>query len=227
MVSVRSIVLASFGGLGVCASSFGAINPFTETFSSSAASWSSGSTFTALNYPSSGGPDGSGYGSTPFTFSAGSNGVPTAIFRCQTEFSSSGGAFFGSYVAAGVSTLTYSVRHDAPFPLEFFGRFVATGSPVGVAYTSTTLVAPNTWTTLTIPINNFADPNWTPEGGPSLFGSTFADVARVQIGVWGDANTASQNGPWTFDIDNVSLTPAPGATALLGLAGLAMGRRRR
>jgi MYXO-CTERM domain-containing protein len=227
-MSIRSIVLAASGGLGLCASAFGAINPFTETFASSGANWSSAAAFTALNYPGTGGPDGSGYGSTPFTFTSGSNGNPIAIFRGNDTYNSSGSAFVGNWFSAGVTTMTFSVRHNAPFSLQFFSRYLAVNQFTGAAYSfPNALVPANTWTTLSVPINNFADAGWTPEGPPSILTSTFSNLGKIQIGVWGDANTASQNGPWTFDIDNVSVTPAPGAAALLGIAGLGAARRRR
>ena len=228
MLSMRSLVLATLGGLGICAPAFGAVNPFTETFSSSAANWSSAAALPPLTFPASGGPDGSAFGSTPFSFTAGSSGNPIAIFRAQDTFNSSGSAFVGDWFAAGISTMSFSVRHNAPFPLQFFGRFLAVGQVTGAAYSfPSSLVAPNTWTTLSVPINNFADPNWTPEGPPSILTSTFTNLGKIQIGVWGDANTAAQNGPFTFDIDNASVTPTPGAPALIGLAGLFATRRRR
>ncbi len=229
MMSMRSIVLASVGGLGVCATSYGAIIPFTETFSSSAANWSSASAFTPLNYPASGGPDGSGYGSAPFTFTSGSSGNPISIFRGNDSFGASGGAFVGDWLGGGATAFTFSVRHNAPFSLQFFGRFLGVNAFTGAAYSFPgSVLAPNTWATFTVPLSNFTtDPNWVAEGAPTLFNSTFTNVGKVQVGVWGDANTASQNGPWTFDIDNVGLIPAPGAAALLGVAGLGALRRRR
>jgi MYXO-CTERM domain-containing protein len=221
---MRSIVLAACG-LCVSAPAFAAINPFTETFSSPAANWSSASTFTALNYVGSGGPDGSGYGSASVTITSASSGTPI-VFRGQDNFNSSSGALFGPYPTAGITTLTYSVRHNAPVPVQFFGRFLGSGAFTGAAYTNT-FVQPNTWTTLSIPVSNYADANWTAEGAPSLIPATFANLARIQFGYFADAGTGANAGSYTFDIDNVSITPAPGAAALLGLGGLAVARRRR
>ena len=214
---ITAIVLAS------CAPALAVINPYTETFSSAAANWSSASTFTPLNYPPSGGPDGSAYGSAAFGFAGNVNGDFPIMFRGQSNFGSSGGAFNGDWLGAGVTSFSFSVRDNVPFPVQFFARF-SNGGP-GVVALETTLVQPNAWTTFTVPI----DPS-TPfiyEGAPTLFGQTFGAMARVQIGVVVDANLAGQAGPYTFDIDNVGIAPSPASGALL-LGGLGLlGRRRR
>jgi hypothetical protein len=207
--------------LAAAAPALAVLNPYTETFSSPAASWSSSAVFTPLNYPSSGGPDGSGYGSAPFGFAGNVNGDFPIMFRAQGSFGSSAGAFVGDWLGAGVTTFSFSVRDSVPFPVQYFARF-SSGGP-GVVALESTPVAPNTWTTFSIGINPSTP--FIYEGAPTLFGQTFGAMDRLQIGVVVDANLAGQAGPFTFDVDNVAIAPAPasGAVLLLGLAG----RRRR
>lgn len=205
-------------------SAMAVVNPFTETFSGPSANWSTASALTAPTYVPSGGPDGSSYASGSFGFSSSVNGDFPILFRGQDNFSSSANAFVGNWLTSGVTMFSFSVRHNAPSSLDFFARF-SNGGP-GVVSLQPTLVPAGAWTTFNIPINS-ATP-FIFEGGPSLYNSTFSALTRVQIGFVIDAATAGQAGPYTFDIDNVSITPAPGAAAaFLGAAGLAGLRRRR
>ena len=200
------------------------INPYTEQFSGPAANWSSSSTFTPLSYPLSGGPDGSAYGSSGFGFAANSIGDFPILFRAQNSFGSSGGAFSGDWLGAGVTSLTFSVRDNAPAPVTFFARF-SSGGP-GVVSLQSVAVQPNTWTTFTVQIDPLAP--FIYEGSPALFTSTFTNMDRLQIGVVVDAGLAGQPGPYTFDIDNVGIVPSPATGAVLvGALGLAGLRRRR
>ncbi len=200
------------------------VNPFTETFSGPTANWSTASVLTPPTYIPSGGPDGSSFARGSFVFTNSVNGDFPILFRGQDNFSSSSNSFVGNWLASGVTTFSFSVRHNAPSSLDFFARF-SNGGP-GVVSLQPTLVPAGVWTTFNVPINSS-----TPfifEGGPSLYTSTFSALTRVQIGFVVDAAIAGQAGPYTFDVDNVSITPAPGvATALLGAAGLVATRRRR
>lgn len=218
------MTLTTAAVLATAAPALAVTNPFTETFAGPGALWSSAAAFTALNYPPSGGPDGSAYGSAPFGFANNANGDFPIMFRGQSNFGSSGNAFVGDWLGAGVTSFSFSVRDTVPFPVQYFARF-SNGGP-GVVSLQTALVQPNTWTTFTVPIDPAA--GFIYEGAPTLYSATFGAMARVQIGVVVDANLAGQAGPYTFDIDNVSIAPAPGAAAvLLGAIGVSAGRRRR
>jgi MYXO-CTERM domain-containing protein len=218
------IVPALAGGVFASAS-LAVVNPFTETFTGPASNWSSSSVFTPLNYVPTGGPDGSAYGSGSFGFAANAVGDFPIMFRGQSNFASSGNAFVGDWLAAGVTTFSFSLRHNAPTNVDFFARF-SNGGP-GVVSLQPVLVPANTWTTFNVTIDP-SNPTFIYEGGPSLYGATFTSVARVQFGIVVDAALAGQAGPYTFDVDNVSITPAPGAAALfLSAAGLVGARRRR
>jgi hypothetical protein len=220
-VITRTTLISAAAVLAATGSAFAAVVPFTETFASPAANWSSAAApFTPLNYLPTGGPDGSGYGSAPFTFATTAVGSQPLLFRGQSNFNSSGNAFVGNWIAEGVTGFSFSVRHNATVPIDFFARFGPAAGPGAVALAMPS-AQPNAWTTYTVAI----DPS-TPfiyEG--TTFASTFTNIARVQVGLTVGANFVDQN--ITFDIDNVQIVPAPGAASLLGLGALAGLRRRR
>lgn len=221
-MNTRTSIVAAIGLLAVAGASFGAVVPFTETFSSPNAAWSSAATFTPLDYPASGGPDGSGYGSAAFSFANSQNGEQPLLFRGQSNFNSSGNAFVGNWITDGVTEFSFSVRHDGPAPVSFFARFAPAAGPGAVALAMPAL-APNTWGNYTVAIDPGAF--FIYEG--TTFNSTFSNVARVQVGVLVDANLAGFTAPVTFCIDNVRIVPTPGAAGLLGLGAIAGLRRRR
>jgi hypothetical protein len=222
------VATAIAGGQSLSSAAFAEVNPFTETFSSSAANWSSSTVFTPLNYPASGGPDGSAYGSANVSFAAAAVGDQPLFFRGQNNFGSSGGAFIGNWVAFGVNQLTLQVRHNAGVPVDFFVRLAPAGGP-GVVADIFAPVPSGEWTTLTIPVTpstSFLYETMNPFD-PVQFTTFFSNIARIQVGAFVDASLAGRAEAVTFDIDNVAIVPAPGAGALLGLALLGASRRRR
>lgn len=225
MSTRTALVAAAFGGLSISASALAVVNPFTETFDSSLANWSQSAAFVPLNYLPAGGPDGSAYGSRGFSFANSPVGDQPLLFRAGgTGFSSSGNAFVGNWVTSGVTSFSFSVRHDAPVALDFFARFAPPGP--GIVALLSQPVQPNTWTTFIVPIA--ASTPFIYETFPApAFESAFANIARVQIGVLVGQNAAGLTPSFTFDIDNVSIVPAPAAAGLLGLAAVGAGRRRR
>ena len=85
-------------------------------------------------------------------------------------------------------------------------------------------VLPNLWTEIIFEIDE-SNPSMFPEGGPGTFDAAFADIGHVQIGVQVPDPLAG-GGVFTYDLDGVSIVPAPGSVALLALTAL-VGRRRR
>ena len=127
-----------------------------------------------------------------------------------------------------VTEFSFSVRHDFVTPLFFFARFAGPANTPGTVGLDFTPVLPGEWTDLTIAI----DPNnpfLIEEGPPNMgiYEATFSNVGNIQIGL--EVPAALQGFPIdvTFDLDNVAITPAPGALAVLMVGGLALGRRRR
>lgn len=215
---------ALFCGSALSASALAGIGPYTETFSSPAAQWSSSSVFTALNYLPAGGPDGTGYGNVNASFANNVDGDFAIMFRGQSNFGSSGNNFFGDWTGAGLNLFSFSVRQNTTHPVTYFARFTSGAAPGVVALMSPAAVS-GEWTTFSVAINP-ATP-FIYEGSPALY-STFSNVQRVQVGVLVDSALAGQAGPFNFDIDNVSIVPSPaGAALLLGGMGLVGSRRRR
>lgn len=210
--------------LGACASSALAVtNPFSESFNASSANWSSASTFTGMTHFPSGGVADSGYASsTAVSFTGQAAGAQPILVRAQSNFNSSNNEFFGNWITSGVAELSLSVRHNVSTPVAFFVRFAPAAGPGAVAVIPG-VVQSNTWTPITLAISQ-ATP-FIYEG--TNFQIAFADVSRIQVGVLVDGTLANQAGPFAFDVDNVAITPAPGAMGLLGVAGLFAARRRR
>jgi MYXO-CTERM domain-containing protein len=216
----------SFATISVLAlatsSALAVTNPFTESFNSSSANWSSASAFTAMTYFASGGVGNSGYAGSSVSFTGQTTGAQPILARAQSNFSSSNNEFFGNWIASGVAQLSLSVRQNTGVPVTYFVRFAPAAGPGAVAVIPVA-VQPNTWTNLSLAIN--ASTPFIYEG--TTFSGAFSDVSRVQVGVLVDAALADQAGPFAFDVDNVAITPAPGALGLLGVCGLIAGRRRR
>ena len=130
--------------------------------------------------------------------------------------------FVGNWITDGVREFSFWVRHDAVAPLDLFDRFATPANFPGAVGISFVPVAPNTWTEIIIPI--FAgSPNIILEGSP--FNDVFSNIGNVQIGASVTADMIGQT--ITFDLDKVSITPAPGALGLLAVAGLLGSRTRR
>lgn len=218
VLSIAAVTLVA----GLAAPAWGLIVPFTETFSSPAANWSSALAFTPLTYPASGGPDGSGYASRTLSFANLASGEQPLIFRGQSNFNSSGNAFVGNWITGSITEFSFSVRHDAPEPIDFFARFAPAAGP-GIVALQFPGAQPGVWTTYTVAINPAAP--FIYEG--TTFAGVFANLARVQVGITVSDTLAGQTPDFTFDIDNVSIVPAPGAAALVGLLALSGLRRRR
>lgn len=206
-------------------SAFALVVPFTEKFESAASNWSIGAALTPLTYVGSGGPDGSSYGSRSFSLTGNNIGATPILFRAQSNFNSSGGAFVGNWITGGVTKLQFSLRHNVTAPVTFFARIapdpVTSPNPGGViALTAAT--AANQWTTFTVDIGPSSP--FIYEG--TTFENVFSAVARLQFGVFVDAGTANLAGPFTFDIDNVAIIPASSTLSIAG-AGLVLAARRR
>jgi len=204
------------------------IVPFTENFSANNANWFDQTGMAPVDWIAGGGPGGGGdaYVSTSFDFATANAGDPFALFRAQDEFNSSGGAFVGDWIAAGVTEFSMWVRHDAPVDIVFFTRFAGAANFPGANAIQFTPVAANTWTLITFAIAP-DNPQFIFEGPASTFSSVFSAVGHIQVGINTPEGLAG-GGTVIFDLDAVSIIPAPAAPVLL-LAGflVASGRRRR
>src|SRR5262249_44276027 len=77
--------------------------PFTEDFTTDTANWKNNGN-ADLTFFANGGPGNSSYVSTSFAF-ASAFGDQIALFRGQSGFNSSGGAFNGNWLTEGVNRL--------------------------------------------------------------------------------------------------------------------------
>jgi len=222
MMTARSITTVLLLSAGAAQA---AVVPFTEDFSTDASAWRITAGGTVAGWSPAGGPDGSAHVfNDSFTFSASASGDTPILFRGQDNFGSSGGAFVGDYPTEGVTAFSFFVRHDAPVPLNFFARFAKPANfPAAIALDFAP-VLPNMWTQITVPIDP-SNPQFISFEG-SDFGTIFAGIGKVQIGVSVPAALAGQGVMPRFELDKVAIVPTPGALALGALALPAIMRRR-
>lgn len=207
--------IAALATLALTAPAFATIVPFTETFDAGNANWLDGPQNPAAW-------NAEGYLSTTADVSAaGSFGL--LLFRGQQNQNASGGAFAGDYIAGGIDTISFDIRHNADRDLSFIVRFAtANNSPAFVIF-SEVFVEANVWTTVSFDISP-DNPLLTFAGGS--YATVAPQIGNVQVLV---NRVPGLTDPLVagFDLDNVAITPAPGAAALLGMAGLIAARRRR
>ncbi len=215
-------IVAGVCALGFVGSAYGAIVPFTEEFGNGVSNWRDVDGADTLTWFAAGGPDGSSYVSTVYTVPDPIPPFGAVLFRGHDAYDSSDDSFVGNWIADGVREFSFWVRHDAVAPIGLFGRFANPANFPGAVGISFVPVAPNTWTEIIIPI--FAgSPNIVLEGSP--FNDVFSNIGNVQIGASVTADMIGQT--ITFDLDNVSITPAPGALGFLAVAGFWSCKRRR
>ncbi|MCI0364316.1 MAG: type II secretion system GspH family protein [Phycisphaerales bacterium] len=227
-------LIASMIGLAfVVVPAESAVVPFTENFTADAANWYNSASTAPVDWVASGGPDGSSFASTTFNFVNQTPGLPfpnnaVNLFRAQDEFNSSGGAFFGDWIGDGATEFSFWIRHNAPSAMTFFTRFATPDNFPAWSAVEFTPVLPNTWTQISFDIF-FGNPELFFEGPPPTqanFNQVFSSIGHVQVGVFGGLQ-AGIDQVITFDLDQPTLVPTPAGLALLGLAALASGPRRR
>ncbi len=224
-----AVVVASVVGAFAC-TSLGAVVPFTETFANDNANWGGGGNwqnFEPLAWNEGDGPGGANHVTATVDFGQFAEGAAdVAFFRGQDNYGSSGGNFVGDWLAGGITDFSFWVRHDAAVELEYFVRFTPAGAnfPSMNYRFSDTLVAGETWTKLTLDIDE-DNPGWIVGGGPGTYNNVFTNLGKIQIGIDIDPLSAG-DAIHNFDLAMVSTIPAPGALALLVLGALGTRRRR-
>lgn len=201
--------------------------PFTEKFEVSSSSWLNGSSQVPV-YSAGGGLGGGGSIFTNGTIDT--SGFGPIIFRGNNAAGASGGAYVGNWLTAGVTEFSAYVWHDGPVALNFYARFdKGAGS---AASSNNFLVAPSTWTQISIPILDALGTSGQTfqsygAAGPGGFNSIFSDIKNIQIAL-GAAQDASTHGQtYTVGLDSVSIVPEPGTGMLLMLGmGLVASFRR-
>lgn len=222
-------VLGAIAWAAFTATTLGLTVPFTETFSTNDSNWLNGDS-SAPTWHSTGGIGDTSYISwtAPEFTSSGGFGDPLKImFRANNSADASGDAFVGNWISGGVIYLTLSVRHNYDTDLNFYARLAGTGGAGASLSNDESLfgIAPNTWTTITIEITD-SDPPFTSYGS-STFNGTFSNIQNLQFGLYLPDATTFTN--LRLDVDNVSIVPEPGTSALLvaGALGAAFAAWRR
>jgi hypothetical protein len=209
----------------VASSAMAGVTTFTETFESGANGWLMGS-FQAPNFNPAGALDGSAYiSSTADLNSAGPFGL--SVFRGEDNFDASGDAFVGNYLAGGINQISFDFRHNADIALDVALRVAGSNNFPGFGVELPEFIAGGEWITLTFDLD-FFNPLLTIEGPPTpeSFNQVMEAVGNIQVSV---ARPDGLVTPFVvdFDLDNVAITPAPSALALLTLGGLISTRRKR
>ncbi len=221
-MSLQPRIVGVVVAVAVAAPALAVVVPFTEDFPTDAANWRQNDSVTPLVWSATGGPDGGAYASADFNFVTTGAGATPAIIRGQDAFDSSNDAFVGDWLSAGVTELSFDIRHNAGVPMTIFARAATSTNFPGAGAIEFTPVPSGVWTTISFPIVPSA---WVLEG-PFSFGSVFGAVGNVQIGADPGA-LANVDQVVTFDVDKISIVPTPGALALAGVCGLVGLRRRR
>jgi len=223
-ISLICLALCTVNVLGPVAPASALTFPFTESFASSDANWKDNASL-APTYVATGGADGGGYISTELSF-AGLVSGPVA-FRGQNNFDSSGDAFVGNWLSAGVGAVRAYVRHDAPVPIDYFVRIATSSNFPGLAIELPFSVpaGPN-WTLLEFD-TSFSNPLLTPEAPPgqeaAFYSAALGSVGNVQFGVSLPESLTSDPAAYTFGLDQVSIgVPEPTGVGL-ALVGLLVG----
>jgi len=217
-VAAAIMVAASTATAGVTA-------PFTEEFNADASDWRD-TAGDPLSWQATGGVNNSGYVTTTANFQNNNSADFVTLFRGQDEFGSSGNAFVGDWITAGVQEFAFWVRHDADAPMTVFARFATAANFPAAAIVELDPIQPNVWTEVAFEISQ-DNPNIIYEGGPSNFFSVFGGIGHVQVGA-GAGSFAGVDQNIAFDLDRVGIdVPTPGSLAVLATVGLVGLRRRR
>jgi MYXO-CTERM domain-containing protein len=202
--------------------------PFTETFETTAG-WAN-TDFAEPTLVASGGLDGSSYISTQRSFANSTAGSFEVLFRGEPSLipgitpDASGGAFIGNWIDAGVDNISFDIRHNGVAPVNFFVRVANVARFPGAVAVAFQPTLAGQWTTISLDLS-LDSPNFVSFEGAD-YNAVFSNAGIIQIGI--DAGAlGGVPGEFTFELDNVTITPAPGAALALVAAGGLVGRRRR
>lgn len=199
-----------------------AVSDFTETFATDDSNWLDGASGTPDYFP-----EYISYAPDSFNSGDGGFGDPLQIlFRGNAADNASGGAFVGDWLTDQVVSLSVDVRHNYLTDLNLYARLnLGFGQAASLSNTTDYAIAPNTWTTIEIPITD-SDPPFVSYGA-GTFNSVFSGIQDIQVGLYLPANTDFDS--LVFDLDNVQITvvPEPATLGMFGLGLIALGLWRR
>lgn len=206
--------------------------PFTETFASNNSAWTQNSSATAAAYVASGGVGGiaDGYITTTYSVPTTTGGTPV-VARATGSATASGGAFVGDY--SNITTVSFSVKSDAAFPLPIGLRLGGATPGTAVVIDGGFLQPGSDWTVFTFELSpsNYISYEGTPGATDAAkFANAISNVANLQVfyylGKPGYVPPALAT-PVTLSVDSVGVVPEPASALLIGLAGPMLMRRRR
>jgi len=196
------------------------VSPFTEDFEDGLGNWISPNGAETL-----GTAPGNSFASVDQTLSDPAGFGAVTVLAGTAGNGASGGAFAGDYLASGIDTLSYDVRHDAATPLAFSLRIAtAANFPAVIVFGTAPVAASGEFTTVSFDLS-LDNPLLVPEGGPEVFETTLRNVGNIQLLT--DVPGPIEGETVSFAFDNVTIVPTPGVVATLGLGGLGAMRRRR
>lgn len=217
--------LASCIVLTLASPSFAAINGFSETFASGAANWRNFNGTATLGWSAAGGPSDAAYVTGQFNLASTTvGGFPPTVMRAAASYGSSNGGYVGNWINEGVTSVGFWFRHNLPDSIALTGRFATPTNAPGASVVSSTLIASNTWTLVSFNVVQGSSDIVSLGGG--TYAAIFSNIGNIQLGFQVPASLAGQNITGSFDMTGFTLTPAPGALALLAVGGLVRHRRR-
>jgi hypothetical protein len=236
MSFVQRVSLWALVGWSVTVSpAFALTIPYTENFDSTNENWKNSVSNLSQNatWVGSGGPDGASDAFIRSSFTTAPTGTPGSaqvVFRARDTVDSSSDAFFGNWIAGGPTSIDLWVRHDAATPINLGLRIPTSAGFPAMLGRFPDPIQPNTWTHLTMAINN-TNPQLLDETGPTHnnFNAVFSNVTYLQL--FADFSAQGNSTLINVDLDQVNLVPEPSTWLLAGLGvpaiGLAIRSRRR
>ncbi|HMP74394.1 MAG TPA: hypothetical protein PKE55_14140 [Kiritimatiellia bacterium] len=197
----RMVLLLALGG----GSSHGVTN-YTETFSVDAANWRITDSVTPMTWVADGGPAGVGdaYAShTNVNFIGLVDGASRLAVRGHGSFPSSGGAFVGNWLDAGVYAFSIDVRHHLGVPAKVSLRLAAPANSPGASIDPGVSLPSGEWGTLVVPIDS--GNSGFISFGAGNFSNTFSSIGNIQVNLHAPPGFGGAAGPFILDIDNPAI----------------------
>ncbi len=193
-----------------------------ESFATGNANWRTGG-FTPPTIVPAGGPDGNGYISQATSFQSLGQGT---LFRGHQSLNASNGAFAGNWIGLGYTELSAWVRHNASIPLTYFVRIAKPSNFPAATAQSSVLVPPNVWTPLHWDVRPGSPQITAFEGSDHT--TIFSGIGNLQVAVNTPAELKQSTVPYTFDLDDISLSvPEAGSLGMAVMGVLFVAVRRR
>lgn len=219
--------IAAIAAVAVIASAANAgVIGFHESFVTGTANWRSATGAADLAWSSATGSMDESFVTSTYNLSKAVSGdIHQAVFSAHSMYNSSNCGFAGAWIDEGVTGVSFRFRHDLSEAIRVTARFAPYSDAPGCIVATSTLVAANTWTTITFDLTRNSDDIVSYEG--ARYAACFTNVQSMQIGFEVSSSLAGQNVDGSFSVTDFSIVPAPAASALLLAFGAVGGRRRR